>query len=167
MGKVIFLVGIPASGKSTWTANYIKDHENDVNQPIVLSRDALRRMRGKYMVMNQEPMISKWMNDCFKHALDMEYCDIIIDNTNLKEDYIYNFINILNNHKNKDYFDVYIKVFDTDLNLCIWRNKEGRPENERVPLDVVANMYKQFMDFVKTDRFTKFIEKNNIKIYKE
>ena len=167
MGKIIFLVGIPGAGKSTWARNYIKEHENDVNQPIILSRDALCRMRGKYMVMNQETMISRWMNDCFKHALDVPFVDIIVDNTNLKEEYFMSFLDILSQHKNREYFDVYIKIIDTDLNLCIWRNSEGRPVDERVPLDVVANMYKQFTNFVKTERFTNFLNKYNINIYKE
>ena len=54
MSKIIVLQGVPASGKSTWAKNYIKDHPDTV----IVSRDAIRQA---------------WKN----------HLDIIIDATNL------------------------------------------------------------------------------------
>lgn len=153
------MVGIPGSGKSTWAKDYI----NNVNRnAIILSRDSLRRMRGTYMLIPQENMISKWMLACFTLALN-EKQDIIIDNTNLKEHYYIDFLDILKNHENSDFYEIYIKIIDTDLQLCLYRNTEGRPVDERVPVDVVNRMYDNYIKFVDEDRLKKFLDKHNIK----
>lgn len=159
MSKIIFMVGIPGSGKSTWARNYVDINKN----AIILSRDALRRMRGQYMLPSQENMISKWMHACFNIALDTNE-DVIIDNTNLKEGYYLEFLNILKNHKNCEFYEVYLKIVDIDYSLCVYRNTEGRPINERVPIDVVKHMYNNFIEFTKTENLNKFLTKHNINI---
>lgn len=151
MKRVIFLIGIPGSGKSTWAKEYVNNNPNTV----ILSRDSFRRMiSSNYKITyKHESLITDWMLSCFEIALNAGK-DIIIDNTNLKFSYIDSFIDIiLNNHTlDNSYFstpyNIYFKVFDTPLNVCLERNGDGknaRPETERVPFDVIKNMYNQFL----------------------
>lgn len=50
MSKMIVLQGCPASGKSTWAKEFIKDKPNWV----IVSRDEIREGTGKYWVPSRE-----------------------------------------------------------------------------------------------------------------
>jgi predicted kinase len=54
MQTLLILQGPPASGKSTWAKEFVK------NNPwyIRVCRDDLRRMRGTYWIPGQEDMIT-------------------------------------------------------------------------------------------------------------
>ena len=114
-------------------------------------------------------MITEWMKSCFELSLNYSE-DIIIDNTNLKEQYFNQFLYILNDYNDEQekiggniHYNIKIKIFDTSLDDCIERNLYIRPENERVPINVVKTMYEQYINFV--DNLPNFMNKNNIKFY--
>lgn len=78
MSKIIVLQGPPASGKSTFAKNFIKDNHNYV----IVSRDSIRESLGEYWVPSRENLVDKIERDNIVNAIDMGY-NVMIDATNL------------------------------------------------------------------------------------
>jgi predicted kinase len=76
--KVIFTLGLPGSGKSTWSKTYCEKNKDWVR----VNRDDLRNMRGKYWLPNQENLITDWEFYCIQSSLLRGY-NVIVDSTNL------------------------------------------------------------------------------------
>lgn len=79
--KILYiLIGPIASGKSTWSKNFIKDNP----ETLIVNRDSLREMvYGEYLFLpEKEPIIKRMAIECTKIALWNDY-DVIIDETNL------------------------------------------------------------------------------------
>lgn len=90
--KVIFTVGLPGSGKSTWAKDYCERNKNWVR----INRDDLRNMRGSYWVPKQEALITEFEHSLILKSLKAGY-NVIIDATNLNVDRRNNFIKELVN----------------------------------------------------------------------
>ena len=75
---IIVAQGVPASGKSTWAREYVLKNESYV----IVSRDNIRRSRGKYFISSQEKYISKLEVAGITEALNCNL-NVIIDATNL------------------------------------------------------------------------------------
>lgn len=80
--KIIVLVGVPASGKSTWAREYYKEHKDNT---VIVNRDSIRFGRGDYWVPSQEDYIDRVEYSSVENALKLKY-DVIIDATNLDLD---------------------------------------------------------------------------------
>ena len=113
--EVIILVGIPASGKSTFCENFLKENKNYVKT----SRDDFR-----YMFRNEgfceskiEQMITEFQKEAILKSLKNGY-NVLIDNTNVKLRYINEFIKMI-----KPYANISFKVFDLPLDVCLERDK--------------------------------------------
>ena len=127
--ELIFTIGLPASGKSTWAREYCETRRDYVR----INRDDLRNMRGIYWLPKQEDMITDWEVDATALALINGY-SAILDATNLNEKRRLEFVQNV-----KDYIDhrggystlqfiVNTKKFDTPVEECIKRDnmrKEG------------------------------------------
>lgn len=83
MKKLIILQGPPACGKSTWTKEYMKDHENDT---IVVSRDAIRHKMGPYSMEHEKEVTIKEEEQTLEAM--SKGLDIINDATNLNPKYL-------------------------------------------------------------------------------
>lgn len=139
MSKVLLLKGLPASGKSTWSREYVEKNLDWVR----VNRDDLRRMRGKYWLPKQEDMITKWEVACIKMAL-LSGKNVIVDATN------FNTKNV-NKHKlevmefceeNKIKVEFITKVFDVPVEECIKRDmKRAYSVGEKV----IRDMYEKFV----------------------
>ena len=116
---VIINIGISGSGKSTWTADFLKTNLDYLR----INRDDLRKsMVGDLNGYYKRPdlnQLEKIINDIQFQSF-MNYKDshknVIIDNTHLKEKYINVWLNtfkLIN-----DNIDVYFKLFDCDLDLA-------------------------------------------------
>ena len=81
--EIIFTRGIPASGKTFWSKKYAEENPNKIR----VSRDDLRNMRGKYLLPEQEHLITMMEHNCIRAALNGAF-DVIVDATNLKESYV-------------------------------------------------------------------------------
>ncbi len=79
--KLKILIGLPASGKSTWAKKFVEENTDWVR----VNRDDLRNMRGKYWLPKQEDMITAMENQCCFQAFKHGY-NVILDATNLNED---------------------------------------------------------------------------------
>ena len=132
---VYILVGISASGKTTWTNNFLKDNPNS----IIISRDILRekyypnnKIKRILPFQEEEKITSYEVKSVLKNFFLGK--DIIIDDTNLRIKYLKEWIGILNCIKAK----WEIKIFDIDLNIAIERDK-----NREFPIkeEVIKKQY--------------------------
>lgn len=154
MKQVIFLCGIPASGKSTW----VNEQINILPNSKIVSRDNIRKM---FDYVFSEVAVSELFNKQLEdYMLNDEVEYIFIDNTNVKQKYINSIIDFCYScNKNCEFF---IKVFDTPYEECIKRNNL-RKGNEYVPIEVMERMKMNYDNFIKN--LNNYINLKNIKIY--
>ena len=77
--KVKVLVGIPASGKSTYAKEFIKGKSN---KWIIVNRDNIRDMLGEYWIPTREKLVTDIEDDMIQEGLRHGY-NVIIDATNI------------------------------------------------------------------------------------
>ena len=112
--KILILIGIPASGKSTWAKEYVRKHENWIR----VNRDMFRLMLKDAQMCEPkiEDMITSLMYTTIETAL-MRKQNVIIDNTNLKQKYIDEIIN-----RFKYSADIEYQLFEVSLAKAIERD---------------------------------------------
>ena len=143
MKKIIILVGIPCSGKSTYCKT-IPRHVG--NYGVSLSRDSVRE---RSHLFNQPYRFSKQneqkVTEEFNKKIDFwlsentDFNVIVLDNTHVKEKYIDSIIT--------EHLDciIEVKFFDISLLKAHYRNivryfKTGK----QIPISVMNNMYKSY-----------------------
>lgn len=142
--KVIFTLGLPGSGKSTWAKAYCEKNKDWVR----VNRDDLRNMRGQYWLPKQEELISDWELHCIQSALAEGY-NVIVDATNLNPVYH----DKLKKELVERYYydpeyelqpsDISTKSFlDVPLSTCI-KNDLKRPNS--VGEQVIRGMYDKYI----------------------
>lgn len=126
-------IGIPGSGKSTRTEDFLKNNPNWVR----ISRDGFR-----YMFQNKgftepkiESLITDMQDEAILHALNSKL-NVIVDDTNVKEKTINHFIKLVKYKANVVY-----EVFDIPLAVAIERDSK---RERKVGEDVITEMYKNF-----------------------
>tara|TARA_R110000737_G_scaffold332805_1_gene349940 strand:+ start:740 stop:1591 length:852 start_codon:yes stop_codon:yes gene_type:complete len=133
--RVVFTVGLPASGKSTWAKAFCEKNQDWIR----VSRDDLRNMRGKYWIYKQETLITKFENSCIVEAL-RDNKNVIIDATNLCKDRCRHRVLML-----RDEFpdlDVEYNVFDIDVDEAI---KRDLTRANSVGADAIQGMYDKYL----------------------
>src|ERR1700751_823927 len=117
MKTIEILVGIPCSGKSTYST---KEWYNNTHTQV-LSRDNIRESQfGKDYKQNRqdEMTISIIFNNKICEYLNSNYCDkLILDNTHCKESYI---DNIIDHYSDND--NIRIVFFNISLLKAHYRN---------------------------------------------
>lgn len=136
MIKIILCCGIPASGKSTWAKDQVK---NDPDGTIRINRDDLRNMLFNYHFSgSNEKMVLRIRDFCISDGLKRGK-NIIIDDTNLKRS---NFDDICKMAKALNIECIVMeKPFYIELNEAIERDnkREGTAK-------VGSNVIKKFWD---------------------
>lgn len=150
--NIEILIGIPASGKSTYALEKIKNNERIVR----FNRDSYRLMLKDAQICNSkiEMLITTLLIDGVKDAL-MKNLDVIIDNTNLKKSYIMEYVKQFETMAN-----ISFKVFDIEPEVAIQRDENRQ---YKVGRDVILNMYKQFENLMNDIQFIDTIIKNGVK----
>ena len=145
--KIIILIGIPGSGKSFWTKNFLTKNNNYVT----VSRDSFRLMlKNQQMCEHKiEDLISELCDDVIIKGL-LKKQNVIIDNTNLRLRYINHFVELV-----KDYADVEYILFDTSVDKCIERDKN---RDKQVGEKVIRRMNKDLVTLKQTFDF-QFVKK--------
>lgn len=131
--KILILVGIPASGKSTWSSDYVRKNPNWVR----VNRDDFRKMLKNAQIC--EPKIEDMITDLMKTTITKcltRKLNVIIDNTNLKQKYIKDFIETF-----KYVADIDYRVFDISLDKAIERDNN---RDAKVGEGVIKKMYKDY-----------------------
>ena len=123
---IVFLCGIPASGKSTYSKKFVLDH------------------RGWYRISRDEIRVGEWNSDQEKKVIEYEIefawnimANVIIDDTNLSPNsvsYILKSLDGLEEQKK-------LIIIDTPIEECIKRNSERK---NNVPDNVILEMKQKF-----------------------
>lgn len=79
MAKLILCKGLPASGKSTWSKEYVKNHSNVIR----VNRDEIREMLGQPWSRDYENKVVVPGERRFVRAALEQGMDVIVDDTNL------------------------------------------------------------------------------------
>lgn len=156
MKKLIvkILIGVPASGKSTWSKEFVRKNPSWVR----INRDDYR-----FMLRNEptcEPKIEDMITGLFYGAVDAalsKKLNVIVDNTNLKARYINEMVEYVQYRA-----DVEFMVFDVSLEEAIERDKK---REKMVGEGVITKMYKDYKNLV--DGFSYSNQSKKTFIYKE
>jgi predicted kinase len=132
------LVGIPASGKSTYAIEKVKEN----SEYIRINRDSIRMMfKGSYLTdYIVENIITKIEYEMIESILK-EGKSVIVDNTHLRLKYIRPYF-----EKFSDCADIKITVFDISVEDAIERDK-SRGE-KMVGRDVIERMYENYINLL-------------------
>lgn len=133
MRKITILKGLPASGKSTWAKEIVSSSDGSIKR---INKDDIRAMLdNSAWSKDNEQFVLKVRDDLIALAL-AEGKDVIVDDTN---------IHLKHEKRIRELFghlaDIEVKVFDTSLEECIFRNA-GR--DNPVPDEVIHRMDKQW-----------------------
>jgi len=144
--KVLYLKGLPASGKSTYAKSLVAD---TFNKWYRANKDTIRVwIRGHYENLTRsemEKMTIEQEDTDIRVALIKGY-NVVVDDTNFNpihekrirkivEDYAANTRNIV---------EFEVKFFDVPLEECLRRNRE-RQGDARVPDKVITDMYNKYL----------------------
>lgn len=131
--KLIICIGIPASGKSTWSNKFVEETEGWIKT----ARDDFRYgFQNKGLCDTKiEDLISKCQDFVAMEALE-DGINVIIDNTNIKKIYLDHW-NILA----EGLADVYYKIFPISLTDAQTRNNQ---RERKVPTYIIDAMYKSY-----------------------
>lgn len=163
MQQVIVLVGIPASGKSTWAKDKVKEDQSYVR----INRDELRIMMNNYVFSSDnEKLVVSTRDHILRAALRMNR-NIIIDDCNINRR---NFSDIVSVVKSLNInCTIMEKSFYIDLNGALERNNT-RDGVAKVPDIVIKKMwnqsgkeqhkfYKPRIEIIKGNNFTNCLER--------
>ena len=145
--KIKILIGIPASGKSTWCNEFLRNNPNWIR----VNRDYFRLMlRNEQMCEPKvEDLVSILVNKTI-HAALLKKLNVIVDATNVKVKYVEEFI-----EEFKYNADIEYQVFDISLDKAIERDN-NRPA--KVGEAVIKRMYKDYKILMDTFHFQPVIK---------
>jgi len=133
---IIICIGIPASGKSTWSLKQLKKYPGKYKRT---NRDSLRAMLdGDLHNWDNEKFVVKLRNTIIERSL-REGFDVIVDDTNFKSN---NWTEICAIAKRVGNVRVMEKNFPIDLKTALKRNDK---REKRVPPEVIENFYKKYI----------------------
>lgn len=148
MNKIIFTVGCPGSGKTTWAKD--KQDTSPIGEVIRLNRDDIREnlfgnryhisYGGKHMKQYEELVTSVQINTCNSILALNKDVTIIFDDTNADYKRLMQLMKMYNSSNCK----VEIVYFtDTPLETCLERNSKRA---RKVPEDIIRNMYNKSLE---------------------
>lgn len=145
--QILILIGVPGSGKSTFAKYFIRTEENWTR----LCRDDFRMMHFTYSNMSprEESLITD-MVDASVESLLKKKCNVLIDATHCRAEYIDHYINKFNHLA-----DISFKVFDIEekeaAERCEKRNKET---GKFISVNVLRKYLKELDELKKTFDFS-------------
>lgn len=132
--KIIFLKGLPASGKSTWAKEFVEKNPGWLR----LNKDDMRQMlHDNKWTKGNEKQVLMARDAIIRAALTMEY-NVIVDDTNFAPQHFETINQIAENFD----AEIEVKYFDTSLAECLARNQD-RPN--RVSDKVIKDMYYEYV----------------------
>lgn len=140
--KVIITKGLPASGKSTWAEQMVKDNPNAYK---IVCKDNLREMldNGNWG-KDSEKLVLK-IRDSLVIQILQAGKHVIICDTNLDPKHEQRIKQLIKeyNEQHHEQVSVEIKFFDVNIEECIKRDlKRAKPVGERV----IRDMYEKYLE---------------------
>lgn len=134
MKQILFLKGLPASGKSTFAIQYCKDNPEFKR----LNKDSIREFMGNPEFSRDfEKLVLDIQRKAGDFLLDSGY-SLIIDDTNFSKKHEYYW-----RQKALETLSMFvIKEFDTPIEECIRRDQS---REKSVGKDVILNMYRKYL----------------------
>lgn len=172
MNKIIILISISGSGKSTWAKNYVKNSED---KSVIVSRDAIRMSlfgltdvtydeyyaQPQEVIRKREEIVTNFSTQQIWYALQNGF-NVIADNTHLRKCYI-NMYKVFG-------VELELVIFDTNLNECkIRQGNRQRHTSEEVILAQNKSL-KSLLDtniINEIDEYNKFVNDIQINFRKE
>lgn len=149
MTKLIFTVGLPASGKSTWAKQYCKD-----TGAFQVERDQIR-IDNNLPFGTDEDRVTDIQRAILMSVLRVQ--DAVVSDLNLAPRYRNSLIEFVK--QKVPGTEVCYKLFtDVDLFTCLARN-ELRPEAEHIPGQVITKLHN---DCIQTNKYMKGIAPERI-----
>lgn len=140
MKTVTILRGLPASGKSTYAKQIVKDNPGNYKR---INRDDLRDMLDSYQFSKSNEKFVRQTRDWLIQQALRDGKHVIVDDTNLSETNIKRITQLVKEVEEElgHQIKISIKEFDIDLEEAIKRDaKREKPVGE----DVIKRMHKQF-----------------------
>jgi tRNA uridine 5-carbamoylmethylation protein Kti12 len=148
MAKIYLTIGLPGSGKSTWSKAFAAKNEN----VLIVNRDKFREMfKGEYIFDYQyEQPIKEIAEHAVNTFLDCGY-DVIIDETNLSRKMRWSWINCIDD----GYFNLEIiaVVFTERTNNLEYRMKDSRGFTIDKWLEIIEKMRKIYEEPTDDEHF--------------
>ena len=145
--RIYLLIGLPGSGKSTWTANQI-DNETNPRGIGVVSRDAIRYMiNGNYKYdTSQQDLITRIAGVSAISILEAGH-DLVIDQANINAEIrqeVTEFIRGVTDREDVEIWFVYFQI--NDIDILVERRMVGdcRGEYGRYHYNVIKKMKTNF-----------------------
>ena len=140
MKKIIILQGLPASGKSTYARQLA---ESEPTKYVIVNRDSIRKMCGKYWVPQREDYITAIEETMIIEALNYDYIPVI-DATNLNDSVLDKWRDIANDFK----AEIEYKTFPISLEDAIERDSKREGDNKvgECVIERFYNKYKHILD---------------------
>jgi predicted kinase len=145
MSKLFITVGLPASGKSTYSKKWV---EESPKTRVRVNRDDIRRMLGPYWIPTREGLVTLIENTIIVDALESGF-DVIVYATNFKG--TDRFHQIITEAGIWDYMDLNepistIQFTNVSVEECISRDSKRDPK-EQVGKEVIINMAKKYLNY--------------------
>lgn len=134
--KIIVLQGVPGSGKSTWAAEFAKEHKDYV----IVCSDSIREATGIYWVPEREGYITDVELDSVIAALKNNL-NVIIDATNLNPKTIAKWDAVSNKYN----CDIEYRLFEIDYEEAVRRDSErGKNGGRSVGEKTIQYFFKNY-----------------------
>lgn len=142
--ELILLCGCPGSGKSTFSKEFVKNNKEYYR----ICRDDMRLMfsQSQFLDKTGEEIITQFTEDVVLDLLLYYGKNVILDQTNCKLSYIQKWESYTSNIK--------IKLFDESLDVLLERNNNRT--TDKVPEEVIKNMYKNLQEMKQHPEFNKY-----------
>lgn len=142
--RVLLLVGIPGSGKSTWAQRSLEVNEDNVSSASIVSRDKIRfslinKANGYFS--KEKQVFNLFIKEIQKH-LDNGVDEIYVDATHISEA---SRMKVIKNLRLPVGYAVIPVVFTTSLEECLERNAK-RTGLAKVPEHAIKNMFMNCTD---------------------
>lgn len=140
--KILFLVGIPSSGKTTYAKKLIKENPNWIR----VNKDDIRAMLSRPYSKELESLIEDIQINVITNAISRNI-NIVIDNTNLNNSikrYILHVIEDYCDYTHSNYSIDY-KYFDIGLEEAIKRDSQRECTVGR---DVILKFYNKYKNII-------------------
>jgi predicted kinase len=143
MSKVIICQGIQGSGKSTWALDYVN---KESTKRVRISRDSIRKMIGKYWVLEREELCNEIEDKAITYAMVRGF-EVVIDDMNLNLKTLEHIKQLVLNVDSKA--DIIYKLFNTPLTECVTRIEKRNaslPEDEQIPISIVLKTFDRYKE---------------------